>query len=181
MSSIKNNSNQQKIIWGISGAGKFLEESVDIVKELSKENKITVLLSKAGEETAKMYNQYNRLDQIDTVSGKDQGESYPFIGDLSLGRYDQFIISPCSANTVAKIAHGISDTLITNSAAQALKSETKVSIVPTDLGESSTSKTPSGEEIKLKHRKVDRENIEKLKESRINVYESPEVMKKEVF
>ena len=180
MNSTKNKKNPKKIIWGISGAGRFLEESVDQIKELSKENKITVLLSKAGDETIKMYKQTDKLQGIDIISGKEQGYSYSFSGDLSLGKYDHLIISPCSANTAAKLAHGIADTLLTNSASQALKSGTKVSVVPTDLGESSKSKTPNGEEVVLKHRKVDQENIEKLKEDGINIFESPEELMKEV-
>jgi len=48
----------------------------------------------------------------------------PFIaGPLQVGRYHSLLIAPATANTVAKIVHGIADTLLTNAVAQTQKGE----------------------------------------------------------
>ena len=43
------------------------------------------------------------------------------------------IVSPTTANTVAKIVHGISDTLVTNAVAQAGKGRVRTLMVPVDI------------------------------------------------
>jgi 4-hydroxy-3-polyprenylbenzoate decarboxylase len=45
-------------------------------------------------------------------------------------RFDAMVIMPCSESTIAKIAHGISDTLITRTAAVCLKESRHLIIVP---------------------------------------------------
>jgi dihydromethanopterin reductase (acceptor) len=67
------------------------------------------------------------------VREQEQGFSSPLVGRLAKGEYDLVIVSPCTANTVAKIVAGIADSLITNVVAQAVKSATPAYIVPTDF------------------------------------------------
>jgi len=55
-----------------------------------------------------------------------------YAGPLQLGKYDLFLVSPVSANTIAKIAYGIADTLIPNCIAQAIKGGQTVYIFPSD-------------------------------------------------
>ena len=45
-------------------------------------------------------------------------------------RFDAMVIMPCSESTIAKIAHGIADTLITRTAAVCLKENRRLIIVP---------------------------------------------------
>jgi dihydromethanopterin reductase (acceptor) len=128
-----------RIGWAITGAGHLLDESVEVMEELAKNNKITVFLSNAGEEVLKMYGLFERVTAItggyykELVLDIDQRFSYPISGRLSLGEYDFFIVSPTTSNTVAKVVQGISDTLVTNSIAQAGKGKVKTLIVPVDM------------------------------------------------
>lgn len=128
-----------RIGWAITGAGHLLDESVTVMEELAKNNEITVFLSNAGEEVLKMYGLFERVAAItggyykELALDSDQNFSYPISGRLSLGKYDLLIISPTTSNTIAKIVHGISDTLVTNSVAQAGKGLVKTIIVPVDM------------------------------------------------
>ncbi|MBZ9570414.1 dihydromethanopterin reductase (acceptor) [Methanobrevibacter sp. TMH8] len=128
-----------RIGWAITGAGHLLDESVVVMEELAKNNEITVFLSNAGEEVLKMYGLFERVAAItggyykELALDSDQRFSYPISGRLSLGKYDLFIVSPTTSNTVAKIVNGISDTLVTNSVAQAGKGMVKTIIIPVDM------------------------------------------------
>jgi flavoprotein len=68
---------------------------------------------------------------------------------------------------VAKIAHCIADSLITNSAAQAMKADVPVYIFPVDQKEGEIlTKLPNGRDLKLRMRKEDVENVDKLRRMR---------------
>jgi dihydromethanopterin reductase (acceptor) len=128
-----------RIGWAITGAGHLLDESVHLLEDLAKDHEITVFLSNAGEEVLKMYGLFERVTAItggyykELALDSDQSFSYPISGRLSLGKYDLFIVSPTTSNTVAKIVNGISDTLVTNSVAQAGKGRVQTLIVPVDM------------------------------------------------
>jgi dihydromethanopterin reductase (acceptor) len=128
-----------KIAWGITGAGHLLEESVNILYELSRDHEVTVLLSGAGEEVLKMYGLFNKVKSItggyyrELVREDDQRFSFPMTGRFSLGKYDLLVVSPTTSNTIGKIVNGIADTLITNAVAQAGKGGVKTCIIPVDL------------------------------------------------
>jgi flavoprotein len=60
--------------------------------------------------------------------------------------------------------HGIADTLVTNSVAQAQKTDVPIIIYPVDQKPGSiTTVLPSGETLTLTNREVDLENVEKLR------------------
>ncbi len=128
-----------RIGWAITGAGHLLKESVEILEDLAKDHEITVFLSNAGEEVLKMYGLFERVTDLtggyyrELALDSDQVFSFPISGRFSLGKYDFLIVSPTTSNTVAKIVHGISDSLITNSVAQAGKGRVNTLIIPVDL------------------------------------------------
>jgi dihydromethanopterin reductase (acceptor) len=135
-----------QIAWAITGAGHFLQETFDVMDKLVKNNKATVttFLSSAGEQVVKMYGLRNNLETISpgaylqeifTENKDDPGCSHA--GRFILDLYSTLVVSPASGNTVAKIAHGIADTLVTNAVAQAQKANVPVYVVPTDQKEGS--------------------------------------------
>lgn len=141
-----------KIAWGITGAGHFLRESFEILKNLKESNpdmKVTSLVSRAGEEVVRMYGLEKDLSLISCGSYLEeiflesgQGASVPKTGRLLLGKYNALIVSPATSNTTAKLAYGIADTLVTNAVAQAVKGSMPVYIVPVDIAGSIDSRMP---------------------------------------
>lgn len=133
-----------RLAWGITGAGHFMKETLDVFLQLKREFDvmITVFLSKAGEEVARMYGVFERLRMVapggyyqEVILESGEGASFPKAGRFASGKYSALIISPATANTVAKMAFGICDTLITTAFAQAMKSRVPVYVVPTDYDE----------------------------------------------
>lgn len=128
-----------KIAWGITGAGHLLDDSVNLLVELSQHHEVTVFLSSAGEEVLKMYGLFHKVEKItggyyrELVKEDQQKFSFPIAGRFSLGKYDLLVVSPATSNTIAKIVNGIADNLITNVVAQAGKGKVLTCIVPVDL------------------------------------------------
>lgn len=139
-----------RIAWGITGAGHLLKESYKVMGELKKDgHSITTFMSRAGEEVSRMYGLFESTSEISDGSylneiylDSNQGSSFPKIGRFNVGRYDVFILTPATSNTVAKIVYGIADTLVTNCAAQAMKGGIPSVIVPVDWESDVTSEMP---------------------------------------
>ncbi|HEY9207340.1 MAG TPA: dihydromethanopterin reductase (acceptor) [Candidatus Methanoperedens sp.] len=141
-----------KIAWGVTGAGHFLRESLDVFKKLKEETdnlKVTIFVSRAGEEVIRMYGLSNDLKCIsggeyleEIFFESEQGASVPKTGRFLLQKYDALVVSPATSNTTAKIAYGIADTIVTNAVAQAVKGNVPVFIVPVDISGTVESKMP---------------------------------------
>lgn len=142
-----------KIAWGITGAGHYLKDTVDLFVELKRNYSdrvsITSFVSRAAEEVAHVYGLFQYLPAVspggymeEIILETEQGWSYPKTGRFSRGIYDALFVSPTTSNTVAKIAHGIADSLITNAAAHAVKAGVSVFIVPVDIAGSIKSPVP---------------------------------------
>ncbi len=130
-----------KIAWGITGAGHYLRESIQYLEKMISEFNIPtiVYVSRAGSEVLKMYGLYrtlidivNRCRYCEIVFEENEGYSYPKTGKVYT-EISTVIISPTTFNTLAKIANGICDTLITNLVAHALKARVPVILVIPDL------------------------------------------------
>ncbi len=166
-----------KIAWGITGCGDQIEETFGIMKDLSDryDLDINVYLSKNGELVMKWYNIWKDLKEIFPKTSVEHGANSPFIaGQLQMGRFDLFLVCPMSANTAAKIAHGIADSLLTNGVSQAAKARIPIYIYPADQYEGSIATIlPNGKKLTLYMRDVDIENANMLKRMReITVLES---------
>jgi archaeoflavoprotein AfpA len=156
-----------RMAWGVTGAGDYLVESLEVMKRISKDFdvEVTVLVSKNAEMVIKWYRLWDDLTSSFEKVKVERGANVPFIaGPLQIGYYGLFFISPATANTVAKIAYGMADTLITNCVAQAIKGSTPVYIYPVDqeLGSRET-QVPEGDVITIRTRRVDVENVERIR------------------
>ncbi len=163
-------SHDLKILWAITGSGDKIEDTVNIMLKLQKkfELDLQVALSKNGEKVVRMYEVLKKLESGSREVLVERGANEPWLaGPLQMGKYDIFLVCPATANTVAKIAHGIADSLISNCVSQALKANREVYIYPVDQkpGETVTI-LPNGKELTLTIREVDLENSEKLKRIR---------------
>jgi flavoprotein len=156
-----------KLVWAMTGTGYMLQESIDLMKELQDAHKIelTVLLSKEGETVVKWYKKWLTLTEVVKKVKVEQTPNLPFYaGPLQLGNFDMFIVCPTSANTVAKIVHGIADSLVSNCVAQAIKGGQTVYIFPSDQDvEPIVTTRPDGSPLILKIRDIEIENIKRLK------------------
>jgi archaeoflavoprotein AfpA len=153
-------------VWGITGAGDYLVESMEVMKKIRRELglEVTVALSVSGKLVVKWYHLWDQLKiDFDKVM-TERDANIPFLaGPLQLGHYAFLFISPATANTVAKIAHGIADSLITNCVAQTVKGGTPVYVYPVDQKPGSQlTKGPKGEQITITTRQIDLENTERL-------------------
>lgn len=176
-----------RVAWGITGAGDKLCETIEKMEEIKEKYRriidIEVYLSKAAETVLKYYNLFDKLKLSFDKVWIEINSNSPFLaGRLQLNEFQFFVIAPATSNTVAKLAHGIADTMITNSAIMALKAYVPVYLMPTDYepGETSTI-TPDGRILKLKIRKDDAENVKKLSQIEgIRLVKSP-ISLEEIF
>lgn len=172
---------KRKVAWGITGSGDRLPETIGVMKELKEEYQdrvsLGVYLSKAGEQVVRWYKLYEQLKQDFGKVWVELNSNSPFLaGDLELGKFEFLLIAPATSNTVAKIAAGITDTLLCNSAIMALKAFVPVYVMPSDYKEGTVvTKLPDGKDLKLRVRKEDAENTRKLSlMENVFVLEKPE-------
>ncbi len=157
-----------RLAWGITGSGDKLYETVETMKKLKEKYgeslNIEVFLSKAGLIVAKYYHLEGILSRGFNKYWVEQDANTPFLaGRLQIKSFDLFMIAPATSNTVAKLAVGVSDTLLTNAAIQAVKGYIPVYIMPVDYYEGTTTTIlPNGKTLKLRVRKEDVENVRKL-------------------
>ena len=162
-----NERTEMRIAWGITGSGDLIQESVDLMIKLQKEHeiRIDIFVSKAGRQVLNWYKLWKPLNEEFKVK-VEVDANVPFIaGSLQMGKWDLLIVAPLTANSAAKIAYGIEDTLLTNAVAQCAKGKTPIVLLPVDQvpGEIETV-APNGMKFKIRARKVDLENVARLRE-----------------
>ncbi|AIF69257.1 2(4Fe-4S) ferredoxin [Palaeococcus pacificus DY20341] len=162
-----------RIAWGISGAGHLLKESIEVMETLSGKHEVKVFLSRAGEEVARMYGVLEQIGDFPIVRESKQGFAFPPCGAFNLKRFDVFVISPATSNTVAKIRLGIADSLLSCCASQALKSKVPLILVPTDSKHIVETRAPNGQVFMIYPRKVDLEHLEALRDEGVIILEHP--------
>lgn len=161
---------KRKVAWGITGGGDKIAEYIRTMKELKKQYgntvDIHVFISKAAETVLKYYKLTDELKNNFSKVMVELNSNSPFLAAwMQTRKYDFLLIAPATSNTVAKLATGIGDTLLTNSAIMSLKAFVPVYLVPTDYREGVVlTKLPNGKEMKLRVRKEEADQTRKLEQ-----------------
>jgi archaeoflavoprotein AfpA len=159
---------KKKIAWGITGAGDKIAEFLDVMRQIQEEYEDTVeihvFLSKAAEIVLKFYNLETTLRQNFQKIQVELNSNAPFLAAwMQTRKYEFLLIAPASSNTVAKIANGIGDTMLTNAAIMSLKAFVPVYVAPTDYEQGIVyTKLPNGKDMKLRVRREEVEQVKKL-------------------
>ncbi len=174
-----------KIAWGITGCGDKIEEIAALMIELKKQYDlhVDVYISKNAVMVLKWYKLYDKLKDEFFELRTEVNSNAPFlVGKLQTGHYDMFIVAPVTANSTAKIAAGISDTLLTNAVSQGAKANVPIFLYPPDNkpGELETI-LPGGKTLTLYIREVDVENVDRIRKMKsITVLDTAQDIRKAI-
>jgi len=156
-----------RVVWGITGSGDLLRETVTAMAAIreAEEVEITTVLSRAAVKVLRWYKLEDEVRRISRRVFVEEDANTPFIvGPMQIGRYDCFLVAPATANTTAKVACGIADTIITNAVAQVGKTDIPIFMLPVDQRPGTTVTTrPGGESLTLRIRALDVENADRLR------------------
>jgi dihydromethanopterin reductase (acceptor) len=164
MTQQKPNLKKQRLAWAITGSGHYLRESLAVLQTI---DNVDIFLSKAAAEIIKQYGFQAQLDATGHKVYQDKTASSVPVEGFYAGKYHTLVIAPATSNTVAKMAYGFSDSLVTNLYAQAGKTRVHSIIFACDtvppIGENSIeSEAPRENMVQVFPRKIDLENVEKL-------------------
>ena len=160
---------KRRVAWGITGAGDKIAEYLNVMEQIKKQYAsivdIHVFVSQAGDTVLKFYNLETRLKQSFEKIHFEVNANAPFLAAwLQMGKYEFLLIAPATSNTVAKIANGIGDTMLSNAAIMGLKAFKTVYVAPTDYKEGECiTKLPNGKEMRLRVRKEEVAQVDKLR------------------
>jgi len=153
------NSETQRLAWAITGSGHYLRESLAVLATL--EN-VDIFLSKAASEIIKQYGFQAQLDATGHRVYQDKTASSVPVELFYEGKYHTLVIAPATSNTIAKMAYGFSDSLVTNLFAQAGKTRVANIVFACDTAPELESEAPRDNVVKVYPRKIDLENVAKL-------------------
>ncbi len=152
--------NYQRLAWAITGSGHYLRESLALLKTLTN---VDIFLSKAATEIIKQYGFQAELDATGHKTYQDKTASSVPVELFYQGKYHTLVVAPATSNTVAKMAYGFSDSLVTNLYAQAGKRRVESIVFACDTTPELTSEAPRNNLVKVYPRQIDLDNMQKLK------------------
>ncbi|CAG0964607.1 phosphopantothenoylcysteine decarboxylase [Methylophilaceae bacterium] len=147
---------EKRLAWALTGSGHYLRECLDIINQLQD---VDLFLSKAA---AEILQQYGYRHSVGRVFQDKTASSVP-VELFYAGRYHTLVVAPATSNTVAKMVAGISDNLVTNLYAQAGKTRVASIVFACDTEPELESEAPRDNIVKVYPRRIDLENMEKLK------------------
>ena len=165
----------KRLAWALTGSGHYLRECLDILSRLTASNiEIDLFVSKAA---AEILQQYGYQHPIGKVFQDKTASSVP-VGQFYKGVYHTLVMAPVTSNTIAKMVCGISDNLISNIYAQAGKTRVPSIVFACDTAPEMVSEAPRDHWVKVYPRKIDLENVRKLKsfEETLVVKDMPSLM-----
>jgi flavoprotein len=149
----------KRLAWAITGSGHYLRESLQLLQNIES---VDVFLSKAAAEIIRQYSFQTQLDAMDHRVFQDKTASSVPVEFFYEGHYHALVISPATSNTIAKMAYGFSDSLVTNLYAQAGKTRVPSIVFACDTAPELESEAPRENIVKVFPRQVDLDNIQKL-------------------
>lgn len=155
---------KQRLAWAITGSGHYLRESLAILETL--EN-VDIFLSRAAAEIIKQYGFQAQLDATGHKIYQDKTASSVPVELFYQGKYHTLVIAPATSNTIAKMAYGFSDSLVSNLFAQAGKTRVTSIVFACDTAPEVASgfiesEAPRDNIVQVFPRQIDLDNVEKL-------------------
>ncbi len=147
---------KQRLAWALTGSGHYLRECLNIIHKLED---VDLFLSRAAAEILQQYGYTHNVGRV----FQDKTASAVPVELFYQGVYHTVVIAPTSSNTVAKMVCGISDNLVTNIFAQAGKCRVPSIVFACDTEPELESDAPRENVVKVYPRRIDLENMEKLK------------------
>jgi flavoprotein len=161
-----NTTSRQKILWCITSSGDQIRATIQLMIDVQSwlAWDIEVALSREAPFVLKYYDCWKLLKDNFSIVMEEKSPNLPFLGGpIQRKKYRFIVVAPVTANTMAKIACGIADSLVSNSISLGLKARIPVYLFPTDQGNEVETVLRDGSMLKLNPRKVDLENLEKVR------------------
>ena len=179
-----NKPKQKRLAWAITGSGHYLRESLAVLQTLES---VDIFLSKAAAEIIKQYGYQAQLDATNHRVYQDKTASSVPVELFYESKYHTLVIAPATSNTIAKMAYGFSDSLVTNLYAQAGKTRVPSIIfacdtVPETGQNAIESVAPRDNIVQVFPRQIDLDNVQKLASfEHTHIVESIELLQQALF
>lgn len=151
----------QRLAWAITGSGHYLRESLAVMQALQD---VDIYLSRAAAEIIQQYGFQPLLEACGHKVYQDKTASSVPVERFYEGVYHTLVISPATSNTIAKMAYGFSDSLVTNLFAQAGKTRIHSIVFACDTAPELESEAPRDNVVKVYPRQIDLDNVAKIKQ-----------------
>ena len=149
----------KRLAWAFTGSGHYLRECLDILEPLQN---VDVFLSRAAAEIMQQYGFMARLNGFKMPIFTEKTASSVPVEWFYQGKYHTLVIAPATSNTIAKMALGISDSLVTNLYAQAGKTRVPSIVFACDTAPALTSEAPNDNLVQVYPRQIDLNHVATL-------------------